>query len=1589
MQSKDSESSALEEVRAKIHDDPWNMDSWNEFLNSANKTDDLATIRQAYEELLAQFPSTSKFWISYVEFEQKNKAYDKVEAIFNRCLRPVPSCDLWKSYLSYIRRMHAPGVIPPDRKNEAHAVVEKAFEFVLNNVGSDKESGVIWADYIFFVKSTETTSPFEEQQKNEKMRRIFHRALVTPLSNIEQIWKDYDTFENLLNKQLAKKIVAERSAGYMTARSAVRELRNLFDGIEMMQKSWVVRPPQWTDTESDFMRMWKGLISWEKGNPLKMEDKSIVINRVTFAYKSALLLFRFFPEAWHDAAMYLADNEKLEEAAGILQQGVEILPTSSLLGLALAELEEQRKRDYETVIKPIYEKLINAIENKISETNSFYDKERRKLEEELLALDAKESSSDNNGEGLIDGEEKERERVRKQKREMELDRKVEEKRRREIDNLKKSFTLVWITYMKATRRIQGVKTARVVFSSARKTAHITYHIFVASANMEYYCSKDAKIAGKVFELGLKSFNLSEDEHAANYISLYLDFLIAQNDDNNARALFERALSAIPPSRSRKIWDKLLEFESNYGDLNTLLKTEKRMAETYPEDADSDQKLENVATRWRYLDIDTVGEVELGLIRGENDLAEVSDQAEVEGDETREELEGKPAEDYVEFPKLTNSPPSMPTGRISSPNITSTSSREPMKVEPQTIPVLVPEGISQFLDTLPPAHAYDGQNLPVNDVIELFRQVQIPLPTVAPIMVPIHVLIQSASETKKSVVRIYESDRYKERDRRDWNRNGERRDRGSHRGSRGRGGSGGVKRRSGNHSDEDDYGKYGIPRSVHFSHIPIKDTEMSDQEEGKGIFFIDPCKLSKPIVNCELLSNMEKSSALRMKNLVLEIFPPIGLSSCVEGFAGSGSLLVNGRCVLRNVHPNDNPVTFRGLEVAFLGEVLLKTPKKTERTPLVSDRVLLFDEERSGEVTTLSPGNERYSIEFQFIVPQEIADALPPTLEPRLGINGWTAEVSYRIVARCWGIDNTKAEGEAVIPVVIERHHPGTLRQLTTNKTRNLEVNGSSKGVTFRIRAPKVIIPGSLYEIVYRFEKGHVKKGSEDKLKRIEMILTEKIWINIGSDEEKSIEFKFPMTVEKERCQTTGWERAAKSSFRLPNWSATNEPYTGPMYIEKNRKSDVSKLNLMSMLNPSGDWGPIRIGHSILISVQYKQSGRKQNVFPITVLGATRQGLLNDPEWAHVLETQDKMDAQAVTELNGTTSDEDALNLAMLESFLDPMTQPTTEIDEEKALSNALDQSALMAVFGNDTTVPLGDLLSAKKKPQVQRGSSTASDDLMNAGFTEDEAMYISLHASKFEQKKDEREEDPFNEGGGSSKGKLKSKALANETEQKEKDLSSFEFDFGKFEKPVSVSPALDSTPVASPRPSLNNNVPPSTISAATFSTDDTTFTSTNFPSSSILPSSRANSIPLSSASTSFSIPTQPTSPPQSSYNPFFKNSSPPIAAETPTNPFTAANPLAYQFQSLNNTNNLPLTGTAPLSLTSSPLQLPPNSALLQLQQNMLQAQLNSNMASQIPFHGTTFPAAMATPGEFTVGTLPTVPQQYPVQGQYPVQQQIP
>jgi len=528
-------------ARKKLTEEPYDVDSWLLLLKHA-QCGGIDEAREIYEEIVEVFPSNGRFWKSYIEHEMKIRNYEKVEKLFQRCLIKVLSIELWKTYLQYVKETKSTLVTFKEK-------MAQAYDFALDKMGLDIQSNGLWNDYINFLKSVEAVGGYAENQKICAIRKVYQRAVITPIINIELLWKEYSTFEQNVNPLMAERLTAEKSRDYLNARRVAKEYEAITRGLNKVAPSI---PPTGTTEELKQIELWNNYITWEKSNPLKVEDPGLVGRRVMFAYEQCLLCLGHHPDIWFEAAHYLQETAKtlqekgdigaadtfLEQTSQLYERAISgVLRSCMLIFFSYADFEEQNMK-YEQVHK-IYQKLLEQPD---------------------------------------------------------------------IDP-----TLCYVQYIKFCRRSEGIKSARLVFKKAREDTRSNFHVYVAAALMEYYCSKDKSVAFKIFELGLKKFSGN-----AEFILAYLDYLSHLNEDNNTRVLFERVLtgSTISAKESIDIWNKFLDFESNIGDLASVIKVEKRRGGALEEAGlaqGEDRHTCQVVDRYRFMSLLPLSESELRSI----------------------------------------------------------------------------------------------------------------------------------------------------------------------------------------------------------------------------------------------------------------------------------------------------------------------------------------------------------------------------------------------------------------------------------------------------------------------------------------------------------------------------------------------------------------------------------------------------------------------------------------------------------------------------------------------------------------------------------------------------------------------------------------------------------------------------------------------------------------------------------------------------------------------------------------------------------------------------------------------------------------
>ncbi|PBK72172.1 Suf-domain-containing protein [Armillaria solidipes] len=749
--------SEFDSLRAQLTEKPHSPALWKRLVEIAEQSGETEKIKVAFDSLLKQYPNTSAAQISYISHYLDNpKTFGEAEALFTTFLKHSPSVDLFRFYLTYVRRVHSD---PTKRDPAKREVVRKAYEFALNpphGVGQDKDAGDIWHDYIQFLSESEATATttWDQQQNMDALRKVYHRAVQIPLDNVEKLWQDLEAFEMKLNKITAKKFMADLSPAHMQARTVYRQLNNyvstLYPPSTGRPELFLPSLPSFDPAERSTVGKWKGYLKWEESNPLEIEDKDkpLLILRVQTVYRKAVIRMRYFPEIWYMAYTWTKSIGKNEEAMSILKNGREANPLSFLLTFAYAEALEANKKydEVKTTFDTFLANLrvdLEAVEQKVKSANSSFSSANGDIPG--VQPPANETSSQSNNYSFNSQSSDET-----------------PPKSSELAEKRAEYGLVYICYMRFMRRTEGVMKSRLVFSTARKDRWCPWEVYEAAALMEFHCTNDKNIASRIFEKGLNTF-ATEIE----FVIRYLAFLISINDENNARALFERVINTFPPEKARPLWERWARYEYQYADLEAALKLEKRMADVYP----NDPPLKRFAQRHVYLGVDAIAARDLGVA-----IAKKSTSALGRSDTIQSLLATPPTPvtggtkrppspehrkprddrsgDYGPSHKRArpNSPPlrssdrdrwessrdgpSSSRGRRYSPPPPSSKDRERPPLPPprrqekekdkeEEKPVTLPPVISYFLGSLPSASEFDGPVFRTEDLMNLFRNAVIP------------------------------------------------------------------------------------------------------------------------------------------------------------------------------------------------------------------------------------------------------------------------------------------------------------------------------------------------------------------------------------------------------------------------------------------------------------------------------------------------------------------------------------------------------------------------------------------------------------------------------------------------------------------------------------------------------------------------------------------------------------------------------------------------------------------------------------------------------------------------------------------------
>ncbi|KAJ4292978.1 mRNA 3'-end-processing protein rna14 [Collariella sp. IMI 366227] len=596
----------ITQLEGRVRDDPRGaMDAWLTLIAETRAKNDPDQSRQIYDRFLAVFPQAADVWVEYLAMELDMNNFPEAELIFNKSLMSTPNVNLWTKYLDYIRRRNDLN----DSTGHARQTVSRAYEFVIDNIGLDKDAGKIWAEYIQFIKygpGTVGGSQWQDQQKMDQLRKTYQRAICVPISNVNTLWKEYDQFEMGLNKLTGRKYLAEKSPSYMSAKGANTALENITRGL---QRTTLPRlpPAPGFDGDQEYMEqveIWKRWISWEKSDPLDLKDDKeqpgLYEKRILYVYNQALMALRFWPEMWVDAAQWSFDNNITKDGSStgldFITRGIEANPESVLLALKHADyIETTYPIEEIDEAKIVRGKAVRAPYNKVLETlygivKSLKDRETAEI---TRIEEAARAAGDNSAKSEEDDEdEDETAALDKGARDGRMNdqiRAIKQGYAAQTQLLSRTISFVWIALIRAMRRIQGkgkpnteLGGMRQAFQDARHRGRLTSDVYAAVAQLEWTIYKDPA-GGKIFDRGAKLF--PEDE---NFTLENIKYLHSRDDFTNARVLFETVVNRLTQKpelahKAKPLYAYFHKYESQFGELAQIAKLETRMAELFPED----------------------------------------------------------------------------------------------------------------------------------------------------------------------------------------------------------------------------------------------------------------------------------------------------------------------------------------------------------------------------------------------------------------------------------------------------------------------------------------------------------------------------------------------------------------------------------------------------------------------------------------------------------------------------------------------------------------------------------------------------------------------------------------------------------------------------------------------------------------------------------------------------------------------------------------------------------------------------------------------------------------------------------------------
>ncbi|TBT98793.1 hypothetical protein CWI37_1596p0010 [Hamiltosporidium tvaerminnensis] len=243
-----------------------------------------------YEHLLSQDPNNTALQLSYFNHLFSSSNFTLLESLFLKYLPNNYNIDIIYLYIKYTEYLV--------KSNKREIDLSAVYEYALSRFSNHYYSQDLHKNYIEYL------------QKNNplKVRTAFKNALIVPHSELNTLFKDYEEYENGLNKLTAKKLVSDILPLYQHAHRQYTILSSIIDFEEHK-------------IQNINLQILFQLTDFELKNPLNLPSTELD-QRLDMFFNVMIDRFYYTDQPYFLYSEYLISKNKTDEASKIIFKGI-------------------------------------------------------------------------------------------------------------------------------------------------------------------------------------------------------------------------------------------------------------------------------------------------------------------------------------------------------------------------------------------------------------------------------------------------------------------------------------------------------------------------------------------------------------------------------------------------------------------------------------------------------------------------------------------------------------------------------------------------------------------------------------------------------------------------------------------------------------------------------------------------------------------------------------------------------------------------------------------------------------------------------------------------------------------------------------------------------------------------------------------------------------------------------------------------------------------------------------------------------------------------------------------------------------------